>query len=154
MTAPEPPAPQPGAVPSPLADWGTRAVGFLIDYAPWLVLEAVFFRSAPLRALVGLAGIAYWAYLGHLDGVTGQTPGKAIMGIKLVDRQGRLLGSGGGIGRKFLHILDGICLIGYLLPIVDAQRQTFADKLMTSYVITGAEKRPFSFALWSPPQQG
>lgn len=154
LTAPQSQDPQSGATPSPLADWGTRAAGFLIDYAPWLILEAIFFRSVAFRYLLSLVGIAYWAYLGHLDGVTGQTPGKAVMGIRLVNEQGELLGSGAGIGRKFLHILDAICLIGFLLPIVDAKRQTFADKLMTTYVVKGAEKRSFGLDLWRVPQQG
>lgn len=153
MSTPEPQAAQPGPTPSPLADWGTRALGFLIDYAPWLILQLIFFGNGGLRSLVGLLGAAYVAYMGYLDGVTGQTPGKAIMGIRLVDANGELLRSGAGIGRKFLHILDAICFIGYLLPIVDARRQTFADKLMTSYVVTGVEKKPFAVDLWMPPKQ-
>ena len=33
------------------------------------------------------------------------------------------------------HILDGVCFIGYLWPIWDAKKQTFADKIMNTYVI-------------------
>lgn len=156
MTTPEPPSavPQPTSAPGPLADWGTRAIGFLIDYLPIILLNVLTFWSGGLRYIAGLLGLAYWIYMGYLDGVSGQTPGKAVQGIRLVDAQGGLLGSGAGIGRKFLHILDAVCLIGFLLPIVDAQRQTFADKLMTTYVVTGAEKKPFAIELWtSPPQQ-
>jgi uncharacterized RDD family membrane protein YckC len=100
-----------------------------------------------------LLSLAYLAYLGHLDGVTGQTPGKAMQGIRLVDQQGQLLGSGQGIGRKFLHILDSlICGLGYLLPIIDAKRQTIADKVVNSYVVTGLEKKPFNVNLWVVPK--
>ena len=153
MTTPEPPpaVPQPTSVPSPLADWGTRAIGFIIDYLPIIILNALSFWSTGLRAIGGLIGIGYWIYMGYLDGLTGQTPGKAMQGIRLVNQQGGLIGAGAGIGRKFLHILDAICFVGFLLPIVDSQRQTFADKLMTTYVVTGAEKKPFAVELWSPP---
>jgi len=156
LTTPEPPpaAPQPTSVPGPLADWGTRAIGFVIDYLPIILLNVLTYWSSGLRAIGGLIGLGYWIYMGYLDGVSGQTPGKAMQGIRLVDGKGSLIGAGAGIGRKFLHILDAICFIGFLLPIVDAQRQTFADKLMTTYVVTGAEKKPFAIELWtSPPKQ-
>ena len=155
MTAPESPTPQPASSdPSPLADWGTRAVGFLVDWAPVLILNAIFFQTAFIGWLIWLATIAYTAYLGHLDGLTGQTPGKAMMGIRLVNQQGELLGSGAGIGRKFAHILDSIvCGLGWLLPLVDSKRQTIADKVMTTYVVSGVEKKSFAFDLWKPPAQ-
>jgi uncharacterized RDD family membrane protein YckC len=153
LTTPEPPAPPPAASPAPLADWATRALGWIIDWLPIAILNAVFFRVGFLNVLAGIAGIAYWAYLGHMEGVTGQTPGKAIMGLRLVDKQGELVGSGTGIGRKFAHIVDGIiCGLGFLLPLVDAKRQTIADKLLDTYVVTGAEKKSFAVDLWMPPK--
>jgi uncharacterized RDD family membrane protein YckC len=155
VTTPEPPpAPQPANTPAPLADWGTRALGFLIDYLPIFLLNLVVFSSGFLRTIAGLIGIAYVAYVGHLEGVTGQTPGKAIMGTRLVNEQGELIGSGPGIGRKFAHIVDSlVCMLGWLLPIVDAKRQTIADKLIQTYVVTGAEKKPFAIDLWMPPKE-
>lgn len=153
MTTPPPPAGSPAALPSPLASWGIRAQGFLIDYGPIIILNIVFFRSRGLFSFVGLLGIGYLVLLGYLDGMTGQTPGKAIMGTRLVDQQGNLLGSGAGIGRKFLHILDSlVCFLGWFLPIVDAKRQTIADKVMTSFVVEGMEKKPFAIDLWMPPK--
>lgn len=158
MTTPDQPQPQPSdqGAPSPLAQWGTRAAGFLIDALPVIVLNVLFFWSDFLSWLVWLASIAYTVYLGYLEGVTGQTPGKAIMGIRLVNEQGDVIGSGPGIGRKFAHVVDSaVCLLGWLLPIVDAKRQTIADKLLQTYVVTGAEKKPFAIELWTQaPQQG
>ncbi|MCI0425679.1 MAG: RDD family protein [Actinobacteria bacterium] len=155
MTTPDVPAPGPAPIPAPLADWGTRAIGFLIDYAPVLIINGIFFNNRTILSFTGLIGIAYFLLLGYLDGLTGQTPGKAIMGTRLVNANGAVIGAGAGIGRKFLHILDSIvCGLGYLLPLVDAKRQTIADKVMTTYVVSGVEKRPFSFDLWVPPKQG
>ncbi len=154
MTGPEFPAEQPEGTPADMADWGTRAVGFLVDYAPILVLYLLTFRSFTLGTIVGLAGIAYWLYLGHLDGVTGQTPGKAIQGTRVVNEQGELIGSGSGMARKVAHIVDSlVCGLGWLLPIVDSKRQTIADKIMSTYVVTGVEKKSFGVDLWMPPKQ-
>lgn len=146
MTTPDIPPVSP--TPAPLADWGTRALGFLIDAIPSLLLGAIF-----RNYLAGLVGIGYTVLLGHLDGVTGQTPGKAMMGIRLVDANGAVIGSGAGIGRKFVRYIDWlVCGLGNLLPLVDARRQTIADKLMSTYVVTGVEKKPFSVDLWLPPK--
>ena len=139
--------------PSDLASWGTRAGGFIIDFAPLWILALVTFRSTTLSLLVTVLNIGYFIYMGYLDGLTGQTPGKAIMGIRVVNQKGELIGSGAGIGRKFAHIVDSIiCGLGYLLPLVDSKRQTIADKIMTTFVVTGIEKRPFSIDLWMPPK--
>jgi len=139
---------------APLADWGTRALGFIIDWLPIAILNAVLYRVTFINALAGLIGLAYWLYLGHMEGVTGQTPGKAIMGLRLVNDKGELIGSGPGIGRKVAHIVDSlVCLLGWLLPLVDSKRQTIADKLLQSYVVTGSEKKQFAVDLWMPPQQ-
>src|SRR5918994_4368077 len=94
VTTPEPPTPQPAGTPSALADWGTRAIGWSIDWAPIAILNAILFRATFVNALAWLVSVAYWAYLGHMEGITGQTPGKAIMGIRLVNEQGELIGSG------------------------------------------------------------
>ena len=156
MSTPEFPAPAPSPIPAPLASWGDRALGFLIDYLPIIILNAVFFSSRTILTFTGLIGIAYLVFLGHLDGVTGQTPGKAMMGLRLVNGNGELLGSGAGIGRKFLRaFLDGIvCGLGHFLPLVDAKRQTIADKVMSSYVVSGIQKKSFSIDLWMLPKTG
>jgi hypothetical protein len=41
-----------------------------------------------------------------------------------------------GIIRYILHIVDALpCYLGYLWPIWDQQRQTFADKIVRTYVV-------------------
>ena len=152
MTTPEFPAEQPIGTPANLADWGTRAIGALIDALPALVLGVLVFFSDILQILVGIASFFYfYIYLGSMDGNTGQTPGKMVMGTRVVNTQGETIGSGNGIARKFSHIIDGaVFAIGWFLPIFDANRQTIADKIMTTYVVTGVEKKPFSLDLYLP----
>ena len=152
MTTPDVPV---AGAPAPLASWGDRAIGFLIDYLPILILNALGIGRGLFGVFSGLVGVAYFAYLGHMEGTTGQTPGKAIMGLRLVDQAGGLLGSGAGIGRKFVHVLDSIiCFLGWLLPLVDAQRQTIADKVMRSYVVGGLERKPFADVLAEAQRAG
>ena len=37
--------------------------------------------------------------------------------------------------RQLLHIVDSICYIGYLWPLWDRKRQTFADKILKTVVL-------------------
>jgi uncharacterized RDD family membrane protein YckC len=148
------PAEPPPGTPANLADWGTRALGLLIDWAPLFILSIITLPSSFLRNTAGIVGLLYWLYMGHLDGVLGQTPGKAIMGTRVVNIQGELIGSGSGMARKIAHIIDSIvCFLGWLLPIVDANRQTIADKVMTTYVVAGVERKRFAVELWLPPKR-
>ncbi|HET7846685.1 MAG TPA: RDD family protein, partial [Acidimicrobiia bacterium] len=135
--------------PSNLADWGIRAVGALIDYLPVFIVSVISYRVN----FLGILSLAYWVWIGHLEGTTGQSPGKAMQGTRLVNQQGELLGSGAAIGRKFLHILDSlVCFLGWFLPLVDVKRQTIADKVMDTYVVTGVEKKAFNIDLWLSPK--
>jgi uncharacterized RDD family membrane protein YckC len=71
------------------------------------------------------------------QGTTGQTYGKSVVGTMLVlERTGRPVGGWLSIGRQILHIVDGIpCYIGYLWPLWDRKRQTFADKMVSTVVV-------------------
>jgi uncharacterized RDD family membrane protein YckC len=70
------------------------------------------------------------------QGRTGYTLGKSILGTKLIgEADGRTIGAGRAFVRYLCHILDAFCYIGYLWPLWDAKRQTFADKIMKTVVI-------------------
>lgn len=152
MSTPEFPQEQLAGAPANLASWGTRVIGALIDALPILILEVLTFWSTTLQILVGLISFAYfYLYLGNMDGTTGQTPGKMVMGTRVVNAEGNVVGGGTGIVRKFVHIVDSvICLLGWLLPIVDEKRQTIADKVMNTYVVEGVEKKAFGVDLYMP----
>lgn len=144
----------------PLADWATRVVAALIDVGLGLGgLVVVLIVGAILGQIAGVLGALIWALgyialfaysylaLGYWVGLTGQTIGKRTMGIRIVKMDdGGLLGPAGGIGRQFLHIIDGFCFIGYLFPLWDPLKQTFADKIIRTVAIT-VPKQPFSLTL-------
>jgi uncharacterized RDD family membrane protein YckC len=77
------------------------------------------------------------------QGRTGWSIGKKWMGIRLIDEAtGSPIGGWMNFARGLVHIVDGLaCYIGYLWPLWDAKRQTFADKLMKTVVIQQAEPR-------------
>ena len=71
------------------------------------------------------------------QGRTGYTIGKGVLGIKLVKLDtGQPMGAGLSFVRQIAHIVDAIpCYLGYLWPLWDSKRQTFADKIMSTVVI-------------------
>lgn len=167
MTQPPetPPIPQPaGEVPGPLAEWIDRVIATLIDFV-FIVAGAivVFIAGAILGAisdilgaLVSFAGYTvlavYGLYLGYLEGIRGQSPGKAVRGLKVVKiSDGQLLGGGMGVVRRIAHIVDSlVCYLGYLLPLVDARKQTIADKMLETVVLRDQETHPFSQKIFMP----
>ncbi len=71
------------------------------------------------------------------QGRTGQSLGKQALGITLVRMgDGRPVGALMAFVRDLCHFFDGIlCYIGYLWPLWDARRQTFADKIVSTVVL-------------------
>jgi uncharacterized RDD family membrane protein YckC len=89
----------------------------------------------------GLAGILVLAYviwnLGYRQGTTGSSIGKSVLKFKVIgEKTGQPIGFGMSIVRQIAHIVDGlVCYLGYLWPLWDAKRQTFADKIMSTVCV-------------------
>ena len=150
------PQPYPGGgAPGNLADWVKRAQGGLVDY----VLPSIVFSllSSPFAArvdtntgavtgggflyfLIGtLLPLAWMLYnSGWKQGTTGQTFGKQWAKTRLVsEATGQPIGFGMAVVRQIAHFVDSvICGIGYLFPLWDPKRQTIADKIMKTVVVT------------------
>jgi uncharacterized RDD family membrane protein YckC len=77
------------------------------------------------------------------QGRTGYTVGKSAVGIRLVSEQtGAPIGVGNSFLRQLAHLLDSLSLyVGYLWPLWDQKRQTFADKVMSTVVIEAPQPR-------------
>lgn len=166
MTQPpdSPAVPEPTATPGPLAEWIDRVVATLVDAAFIIAIWVAVFIVAAIIGVVSdiLAGLvrligylaltAYGLYLGYLEGIRGQSPGKAVRGLKVVKiADGQVLGGGMGIVRRLAHIVDSlICYIGYLFPLWDPQKQTIADKMLQTVVLKDQEKRPISPEIFMP----
>ncbi|XVQ88917.1 RDD family protein [Microbispora siamensis] len=155
----------PGGYPAPeLAHWGLRVGAYLIDavivgvpsgilYAIGGSMTASSIEVDPttgemtssggggigmiiyLLGFVVAIGLGLW--LKYKEGTTGQTVGKKVVGIKTVKEQtGEYIGFGMAFVRYLCHIIDGLpCYIGFLWPLWDAKRQTFADKIVGTVVV-------------------
>lgn len=134
------------------ASFGSRVLAYLIDAALLIpvyivfaiiaaVLGAISEGLATLVILLGyLAIFALVIYLyGFVQGVTGQTPGKRIMGIEVIKKDtGAYMGGGLGVGRYFANIINSIpCYLGWLWPLWDKDNQTLSDKIVGTQVVEG-----------------
>lgn len=130
------------------ASFGRRAGAHLIDTGvPVLGLLVIAralaryhyslapFVLAALGVLVVLA-FAMWNTL-FRQGATGQSLGKRATGIRLVgERSAQPIGFGRAVVRQVAHLLDALPLhLGYLWPLWDERRQTFADKACATIVV-------------------
>jgi len=116
-----------------------RFAAALID---GLVLGVV---SAILRAILGTNGgeglglVISLGYYTYFHGKTGQTPGDAVMSIRVVDFRdgtGAPIGYGRALGRALMSIVSAVVLlIGYLWMLWDDEKQTWHDKVVGSVVV-------------------
>jgi len=129
------------AVPSasPYANWGQRVLAYLIDIAPIVIIDVVFYRiSFLVGLLLSLAALGWTIYnRWYQGGVTGQSLGKKVLHLRLVSEEtGQPIGMLMAFVRDICHIVDAvICYVGFLFPLWDAKRQTLADKIVRTVVV-------------------
>ena len=155
------------------ASWWTRGKAVIIDAALFfgavlvpvlLVVAAVVmawdeaaddtsFSGASVGLLVvGIisgVGVFVWSgwLFGYRQGVTGSTPGKRRLKIRLVDvTSGEAPGGARGVGRWLVPGLVGgiqgigniLQLLDYLWPLWDSRNQRLTDKVFRTRVVVGA----------------
>jgi uncharacterized RDD family membrane protein YckC len=80
----------------------------------------------------GLGFLISLGYFTYFHGNTGQTPGDAALGIRVVDVRdnvGQPIGYGRAFVRWLVSILSGLAiLLGYLWMLWDPRKQTWHDK--------------------------
>jgi uncharacterized RDD family membrane protein YckC len=133
-----------------LATWSRRVGAALFDelafvpgvYLFWVVGWNNGYGFALLLGLVALTINGYNRW--YVQGTTGQSWGKRIMKLQLVRMADkRPIGTGAAFVRGLAHTLDILSLgIGYLFPLWDVRRQTLADKVMKTVVISQGNTRP------------
>jgi uncharacterized RDD family membrane protein YckC len=84
-----------------------------------------------------LAGVGiFWI----MQGLTGKTPGKAAMGIQVVNAEGKPPGVGRAIVRSILYIVDGfpiyiLPLVGFIVAMVSERNQRVGDMVANTFVV-------------------
>jgi uncharacterized RDD family membrane protein YckC len=92
-----------------------------------------------IGSVIMLGGLGWTIYNRWITaGRTGQSWGKRVMKIRLLSEQtGAPIGPLNAFLRDLVHTIDGLAFyIGYLWPLWDEKRQTFADKLMTTIIVS------------------
>jgi uncharacterized RDD family membrane protein YckC len=131
-----------------LADYGQRVAAFLIDVgipsgllAAALIAALITGDGLVIVVVHGLSTVVAVLFTvwncGWCQGRSGQSIGKRMLGTRLVGAAtGRPVGVGRALGRHVAHVLDGVPLaLGYLWPLWDERRQTFADKVCGTLVV-------------------
>jgi uncharacterized RDD family membrane protein YckC len=143
--APQPQYGAPGGYGAPAvnyASWAQRLGGYLIDglvLLPFYILalalgqKSSFLLFIFLLLGVGASGYNRW----YLGGQTGQSWGRKALGIRLVSEEtGQPIGAAMAFVRDLTHFLDSAaCYVGWLFPLWDAKKQTFADKIIKTLVV-------------------
>lgn len=150
---------------------GRRAVSFLIDVlivaiviaALWFVFTDRFDESSALgeggftigdtryafneaepgkrTAWALLSSLAFLTVFVLLPGLTGRSPGKALLGLRIVDERGSRPGLGRGIVRPIVGLLaDGFPyfipgIVGFVLTLTTRGNQRLGDMAAKTYVV-------------------
>ncbi len=129
------------AGPAALAPWATRSGALALDILPGVVLLATAMLvalSVPLHSTwwwvcvcTGAVAILLTAFNRLLlPVVSGQSLGRAVFGITVVRRNGDAVGPWWLLLRDLAHLLDTAAVLsGWLWPLWDSRRRTFADML-------------------------
>ncbi len=127
-----------------LATWGRRAIGGLIDFvAPAIVVSIIINIVMPnggvgSTVLSTLLTLGWWVYnTGYRVATTGYSFGHKIGKVRVVmEDTGQTPPQNTAMVRAVAHLLDElICALGFLFPLWDSKKQTFADKISKTVVI-------------------
>lgn len=147
---------------APLASWGRRLGAIALDYLPGLAVFATLTLvgiTAPLRGWLWwtiwvAAGLVVFAVLANrvvLPTVLGFSLGRAVAGIRVVRADGDRPGVVRLFARELAHLLDTAAVfVGWLWPLWDRRRRTFADLLARTevQVVEGPQRNVRKLAAW------
>jgi uncharacterized RDD family membrane protein YckC len=138
----------------PLADYGARVGGFVIDFvaaigiyvavSPILGIYAWLVDSAIIASISGLLPLAAELAVFGYFWAQSQSPGKAVSKLQVVDHDGRPTSLGRMLVREILlkGILVGLLwltligpIIWYLWPLWDKQRRAPHDIILGTFVV-------------------
>jgi Mce-associated membrane protein len=134
---------------APVASWLSRAGAFAIDVlfgVPVLATLALVALTTPLYGWlwwlsIVVGGLVFLVIALNrllLPAVRGWSLGRAQFGIAVVRRDGSAPGPWRLLARDLAHLLDTAALfIGWLWPLWDARKRTFADLLLRTEVHYG-----------------
>jgi Mce-associated membrane protein len=133
------------AAPNDLARWDTRAAALAVDVVPGVAVvatTAAVCSAVPWGAwwwicvfVLASAIVLTVANRVVLPTAIGWSLGRALMGIAVVRPDGTSVGVGRMLLRELAHLFDSLSVfVGWLWPLWDVRRRTFADLLLRTEV--------------------
>ena len=143
------------SAPNELAGWHIRAAAFAVDVLPGVAVVAttalVWLATQPqslwwwvsISVLVG-AALVTMVNRAILPAVLGWSLGRALLGLEVVRPDGAAVGVGQLMLRELAHLLDTLSVcVGWLWPLWDSRKRTFADLLLRTEVhCVPTDRRP------------
>ncbi len=124
--------------------------------ATGVISDARAFRNWGIAAFFVIAFLVMYGYFAIFEIVwSGQTPGKRMVGIRVVKDSGRPLNAGEIIGRNLMRIVDQLpafYALGILVALLNAKHKRLGDLLAGSIVVREAslaELKP----IWQAPRE-
>jgi uncharacterized RDD family membrane protein YckC len=123
--------------------FGPRLVAYIIDlvillvinFVIGLVLGLVLGDSGSLLASL-LSIVIAFGYLIYFWTTTGQTPGKKMMGLKVIATDGATLNVSKAVMRIIGYMVSGAILyLGFIWILFDTNKQGWHDKIAGTYVV-------------------
>lgn len=103
---------------------------------PAAIVSFVIVFATGIDSIYYLINFAVAAFIIYLDGIHGGTPGKLILGMRIVNEKGEYIGIPLAILRYIGKSLSGVILgIGYLMIAFDSKKQGLHDKIASTYVV-------------------
>jgi Mce-associated membrane protein len=143
------------SAPNELADWHVRAAAFAVDVLPGVAVvatTALVWLAAPAQSLwwwvsisvLVAAALATMVNRAILPAILGWSLGRALFGLEVVRSDGGAVGIGRLMSRELAHLLDTLSVcVGWLWPLWDSRRRTFADLLLRTEVhCVATDRRP------------
>ena len=123
------------------ANFGSRLIAYIIDGLIISVAAAII-SIVPIVGWI-VSAVVGWFYFALMECTIGQTFGKRLMKIKVIDQYGLNPTFGRATGRYFAKILSGLILcIGYIMAAFTERRQALHDMICDTYVVTEDEQQP------------
>lgn len=116
--------------------------GFILGIPSLLIIVgsiaiAVSLKSIALMLILptlislGMVVLVIW-----LDGTKGGTPGKLLLGLNIVNEQGKFIGIGRALLRNIIkNTISGIFCIGFIMIAFTEKKQGLHDIIAKTYVV-------------------
>ena len=115
-------------------------IAALVAFIPLFVLVAVM-PDSTITTVVYIVGLIAIFTVGHvwflvlLHKGDGQSPGKKIVGIRVVDANGQVASTSALWKRSWPIIIEYLYVIAWIGMMTSSHRQRFGDRLADTYVI-------------------